>query len=69
MLTVSGVSLYLVKVLLPSSLGLGPLRVKGGAELDEGLLGDPLLLLTHSEGFLLSCEFPLSCKEPLNHPS
>jgi hypothetical protein len=32
MLTLSSESLYLVEVHLPSSFGLGPLRVKGGAD-------------------------------------
>jgi hypothetical protein len=36
LLTAVGVGLYLVKVLLLSSPGLGPLHVKSGADLGEG---------------------------------
>jgi hypothetical protein len=57
------VGLHLVKVLLPSSLGLGLLRVKGGTDLGEGFLGDPLFLFPRGMGFLPSGKLLLSCKE------
>jgi hypothetical protein len=36
LLVVGGVGLYLIEILLPSGLGLGPLHVKGGADLEKG---------------------------------
>jgi hypothetical protein len=62
-----GVDLYLVEVLLPSSLGLGPLRVKGGADLGEGFLRDPRLLFPCDKGFLPPCKLLPSHEERLLH--
>jgi hypothetical protein len=59
------VGLYLVKVLLPSSLSLGPLHVKGDADLDEGFLIGPRFLFPHDEGFLPSRKLILSREEQL----
>jgi hypothetical protein len=64
---VIGVGLYLVKVLLPSSLGLGPLRVKGGADLGEGFLRDPRFLFPRGNGFLPPRKLLLSREEQLLH--
>jgi hypothetical protein len=64
-----GVSLYLVEVLLPSSLVLGPLLVKSGTGLGEGFVGNSCLLLPRGEGFLPLCELTLPRKELLNHHS
>ncbi len=40
LVTTIGVGLYLVEVLLPNSLDLGLLHIKGGANLGEGFLAD-----------------------------
>jgi hypothetical protein len=66
-LTVVGLGLYLVAVLLPSSLGLGPLRIMGGTDLGEGFLRDPFLLLPHHKGFFSPRKLLLSCEEQLLH--
>jgi hypothetical protein len=66
---VGSVSLYLVEILLLSSLSLGPLHVNGSADMDKGFLRYPHLLLPHGEGFLAPCKLPLSCKELLNRCS
>jgi hypothetical protein len=62
-----GVGLYIVKVLLPSSLGQGPLHVKGGADLCEGFLGDPCFLFPHDEGLLPPRTLLLSHEDQLLH--
>jgi hypothetical protein len=49
-LAVSSVRLHHVEVHLPGSIDLGPLRVKGGANLDEGMFRNAHLI-------------PLLCKE------
>jgi hypothetical protein len=59
--------MYLVEVHLPSSLGLSMLRVKGGADLGEDFLRDPLLLLTYGEGLLPPHKLLLSREEQLLH--
>jgi hypothetical protein len=67
LVTMVGVGLYLVKVLLLSSLGLGPLHVKGDADLGEGFLGDPRFLFPHGKGFLPLLKLLLSREEHLRH--
>jgi hypothetical protein len=67
LVTMVGVGLYLVKVLLLSSLGLGPLHVKGGADLGEGFLGDPRFLFPHGKGLLPLRKLLLSREEHLWH--
>jgi hypothetical protein len=67
MVTMVDVGLYLVQVLLPSSLGLGLLRVKGGADLGEGFLKDPCFLFPRGKGFLPPCKLLLSHEERLLH--
>jgi hypothetical protein len=62
-----GVGLYLVKVLLLSSLGLGTLCVRSGADLGEGFLKDPRFLFPHGEGFLPPCKLLLSHEENVLH--
>jgi hypothetical protein len=62
-----GVGLYLVKVLPPSSLSLGPLRVKGGADLGEGFLRDPRFPFPRGESFLPPRKLLLSREEQLLH--
>jgi hypothetical protein len=62
-----GVGLYLVKVLPPSSLSLGPLRVKGGADLGEGFLRDPHFPFPRGESFLPPRKLLLSREEQLLH--
>jgi hypothetical protein len=73
LLSVGGVSLYLFKVLLPSSLDLGPLCVKGGTNLSKGFLGNPRLHFPSGMGILPSHELLFPCKEQflqlLNHCS
>jgi hypothetical protein len=64
-LGVSGVLLHFVKVPLLSSLSFNPFSIKVGADLDQGLLRDPGLLLPCGEGLLPSCQLLLSCKELL----
>jgi hypothetical protein len=66
-LATSGVSLHLIEV--PLSGGIGLLRVKGGANLDEALLKNPHLILPRGKGFLPPCELHLSRKDLLNHCS
>jgi hypothetical protein len=66
LLAASSVSLNLVEVVLPGSIGLGPLLIKGSAGLDKGLFGDPRLILPHEECFLPMREFPLPGEELLN---
>jgi hypothetical protein len=58
MLAMSSVSLHIVEVHLLGSIGLGPLRIKGDSDLDEGLLRNPRLILPHGEGFLPLHELP-----------
>jgi hypothetical protein len=48
--------MYLVKVPLLSSLGLGLLCVKGGANIGKGFLENPCLRFPRSEGLLPLCE-------------
>jgi hypothetical protein len=59
--------MYLVKVLLPGSLSLGPLRIKGGTDLGKGFLRDPCFLFPHDKGFLPPRKFLLSREEQLLH--
>jgi hypothetical protein len=66
-LTAVGVGLYLVEALLSSCLVLGPLRIKGGADLGEGFLRDPRLLFPCGEGFLPLRKLLLSHEEQLQH--
>jgi hypothetical protein len=54
----SGVLDYLVKLLLPGSLVLGPLIIKRSADLGKGLLRDPHLLLPRGEGLFPLGELP-----------
>jgi hypothetical protein len=63
----SGVLWHLVKVLLPSSLGLGLLLVKKSADLGKGLLRDPRLLLPRGEGLFHLIELPLLGEEFLDY--
>jgi hypothetical protein len=51
-LSAVGVRMHLIEVLLTSSLGLRPFSVKVSTDLDQGLLGDPDLLLPCGEGLL-----------------
>jgi hypothetical protein len=67
LVTMVGVGLYLVKVLPLSSLSLGLLRVKHGADLGEGFLGDPSFLFPRGEGFLHPCKLLLLREEQLLH--
>jgi hypothetical protein len=64
--TASGVLRHLVKVLLPGSLGLGPLLIKRSTDLGKGLLGDPHLLLPRDEDLFPLGELPLPGKEFLD---
>jgi hypothetical protein len=59
LLAVSSVLRYLLTVLLPGSLGLGPLLNKRSTVLGKGLLGDPRLLLPLGEDL-----FPLGKLPP-----
>jgi hypothetical protein len=63
---VSCVRLNLVEVLLPGSIGLGPLLIKGSAGLEIGLFRDPRLIPPCNECFFPPCEFPLQHEELLN---
>jgi hypothetical protein len=68
-LATSGVSLHLVEVHRPGSIGLGPLRVKGSADLEDGLFQNPRHILPCSKGFLPSCELPVLHNELLHRYS
>jgi hypothetical protein len=50
---------HLVEIHLRSSLGLHPFSGKVGFGLDQGLLGNPCLLLPCSEGLLPLCQLLL----------
>jgi hypothetical protein len=59
------VHFHLVEVLLSSSLGFCSFNIKVGADLDQGHLGDPSLLLLHDEGILTPRQLMLSREELL----
>jgi hypothetical protein len=63
----SGVLRHLVKVLLPGSLGLGPLLIKRSIDLGKGLLRDPHLLLHRGEGLFPLGELPLPGEELIDY--
>jgi hypothetical protein len=67
LVTAVGICMYLVKVLLPSSLGLILLRIKGGADLGDDFLRDPHFLFPCGKGFLSPCKLFLSREEQLLH--
>jgi hypothetical protein len=55
-LGVGTVHTHLVKVLLTSSLGFHLFSIKVGTDHDQGLLGDPGVLLPRGEGLLPPCQ-------------
>jgi hypothetical protein len=55
------VSCHLIRVLFLGSLGLGPLGIEVGADLGEGFLQNPRLLLPRDQCLFPSRELLLSC--------